>query len=166
MKCTFLWCNPLSLYSYAREHPTTLEEQQSECTDPPPCHLHHTHSFNFPVCVMILVYACGAFPGQEGEEAVDEDNYRESYHPQNHMVFSPTSIYSAAYLRVTPGRMSCTLADGNAFPNVVVKCNYSQTPWGRGNQNFWLHKTKEVHSKVYATVVWWISSFNGWQYSC
>lgn len=125
-----------------------------------------THSFNFPVCVMILVYACGAFTGQEGEEAVDEDNYWESYHPQNRMVFSPTSIYSAAYLTVTPGRTSCTLADGNAFPNMVVKCNYSQTPQGRGNQNFWLHKTKEVHSKVYARVIWRISSFNGWQYSC
>lgn len=74
---------------------------------------------------MIFVYACGAFPGQEGEEAVDEDNYWESYHPQNHMVFSPTSIYSAAYLRVTPGRTSCTLADGNLLSqtwllNVII----------------------------------------------
>lgn len=80
-----------------------------EMHSPDPCSLHHTHPsfFSFLVCVLILVYPCGAFPGQEEEEAADKDNYNQIIH--RHMVFSLTSIYSAAYLTATPGRTSCTL---------------------------------------------------------
>lgn len=100
-----------------------------EMHSPDPCSLHHTHPsfFSFLVCVLILVYPCGAFPGQEEEEAADKDNYWESNHPQTHGFLSYLHLFCCILDSNTwPDVLH---SDGKGFSNMVVKCNYSQTPW-------------------------------------
>lgn len=120
----------------------------------------------FHVCVLALVYACGGFSGQEGEEAVDKDkyNYWESNHPQTHGFLSYLHLLCCIET-ATPGHTSCTRADGKGSSNVAIKCNYRQT-MERGKpylkivlaSAYMNHGTESSYEGVWGLIMWVSSS--------